>query len=277
MVNCAHPTHFRDRLTGGAWLQRIGGIRANASKMSHAELDEAPELDAGDPVELGRDYRDLMALLPRLRVLGGCCGTDHRHIGGDQPCLRPPSPRGLSRRSGRRRRRTPPTWRGWSTSRARGWRGGSGRAMAEPGRGPPRGRRAARGARRGRLLLAQRGDRRGRRRGGRRPGRYRIGDAPEPVEEAAADRSGRSVELENRALGTHYVNVLATYAAFRAPRGRDGAAAAGGRAAGAAALSLIVADGNATARRLYEGFGFVERRGGRSSRRAGRARAGTGC
>ena len=81
MVNCAHPTHFRDVLTGGAWLERIGGIRANASKMSHAELDEAPELDPGDPQELGRDYRELMAVLPRLRVLGGCCGTDHRHIG----------------------------------------------------------------------------------------------------------------------------------------------------------------------------------------------------
>jgi S-methylmethionine-dependent homocysteine/selenocysteine methylase len=81
MVNCAHPTHFRDRLTGGDWIGRIGGIRANASKMSHAELDEAPELDPGDPEELGRDYRALMAVLPRLRVLGGCCGTDHRHIG----------------------------------------------------------------------------------------------------------------------------------------------------------------------------------------------------
>jgi homocysteine S-methyltransferase len=81
MVNCAHPTHFRDKLGGGAWLGRIGGIRANASKMSHAELDEAPELDAGDPRELGQEYRELMALLPRLRVLGGCCGTDHRHIG----------------------------------------------------------------------------------------------------------------------------------------------------------------------------------------------------
>jgi len=81
MVNCAHPTHFRDRLSGGAWLGRIGGVRANASRMNHAELDEAPELDAGDPAELGQDYRELMALLPRLRVLGGCCGTDHRHIG----------------------------------------------------------------------------------------------------------------------------------------------------------------------------------------------------
>jgi len=81
MINCAHPSHFRDVLEGGGWLARIGGIRANASKMSHAELDEAPELDAGDPEELGRDYLELMRLLPNLRVLGGCCGTDHRHIG----------------------------------------------------------------------------------------------------------------------------------------------------------------------------------------------------
>ena len=81
MVNCAHPTHFRDHLGGGAWRERIGGIRANASKMSHAELDEAPKLDDGDPVELGQDYVGLMRLLPRVHVLGGCCGTDHRHIG----------------------------------------------------------------------------------------------------------------------------------------------------------------------------------------------------
>jgi homocysteine S-methyltransferase len=82
MVNCAHPSHFRDRLTGGGgWRARIGGLRANASKMSHAELDESPVLDDGDPEELGRDYRALAAMLPRLRVLGGCCGTDHRHIG----------------------------------------------------------------------------------------------------------------------------------------------------------------------------------------------------
>ena len=49
--------------------------------MSHDELDAAPELDAGDPDELAEDYRGLMRLLPRLRVLGGCCGTDHRHVG----------------------------------------------------------------------------------------------------------------------------------------------------------------------------------------------------
>lgn len=80
MVNCAHPTHFRDALTGG-WVSRIGGIRANASRMSHADLDAATELDDGDPVEFGALYRDLGAVLPNLRMIGGCCGSDHRHVG----------------------------------------------------------------------------------------------------------------------------------------------------------------------------------------------------
>lgn len=79
MINCAHPDHFRHRLTGD-WVARIGGVRANSSRLSHAELDEAVVLDAGDPQELAQDYRALQALLPGLRVLGGCCGTDLRHI-----------------------------------------------------------------------------------------------------------------------------------------------------------------------------------------------------
>jgi len=81
MINCAHPTHFAAALeAGGAWLERIGGIRANASRRSHAELDEAEQLDAGDPEELGSEYAALEPSLPNLRVLGGCCGTDHRHV-----------------------------------------------------------------------------------------------------------------------------------------------------------------------------------------------------
>jgi S-methylmethionine-dependent homocysteine/selenocysteine methylase len=81
MVNCAHPTHFAHVLAPPeSWLERIRGVRANASKMSHAELDEAEKLDDGDPVELARDYRDLRERLPNLNVLGGCCGTDHRHV-----------------------------------------------------------------------------------------------------------------------------------------------------------------------------------------------------
>ena len=81
MVNCAHPTHFgADLETGGRWLERLGGIRANASRLSHAELDEMDSLDDGDPEELAGEYRDLGPKLPALRVLGGCCGTDRRHI-----------------------------------------------------------------------------------------------------------------------------------------------------------------------------------------------------
>lgn len=82
LINCAHPSHFAHVLErGSAWRCRVRGVRANASKRSHAELDEATELDPGDPDELAHDYRALRALLPELAVVGGCCGTDHRHIG----------------------------------------------------------------------------------------------------------------------------------------------------------------------------------------------------
>lgn len=81
MINCAHPSHFVDALSADAeWLGRIKAIRANASRMSHAELDEAPELDRGNPAELASDYVALHKALPDLRVVGGCCGTDHDHI-----------------------------------------------------------------------------------------------------------------------------------------------------------------------------------------------------
>ena len=81
MINCAHPEHFLPALEqGGAMISRVRGIRANASKRSHAELNEAPDLDAGDPIELGGSYRDLLARHGQINVLGGCCGTDFRHI-----------------------------------------------------------------------------------------------------------------------------------------------------------------------------------------------------
>ena len=81
MINCAHPTHFASVLDPEArWVARIRGVRANASTMSHAELDEATELDAGDPQDLAVRYRVLRDQLPTLNVFGGCCGTDVRHI-----------------------------------------------------------------------------------------------------------------------------------------------------------------------------------------------------
>ncbi len=82
MINCAHPTHFEHVLAEDApWMIRIGGLRANSSKRSHQELDNAPELDIGNPAELGQQYRDLVQRFPHINVLGGCCGTDHRHVG----------------------------------------------------------------------------------------------------------------------------------------------------------------------------------------------------
>ena len=81
MVNCAHPDHFHDALLDpDPALARIRGVRANASRLSHAELDEREDLDDGDPVEFGGQLASLHAGLDHLDVLGGCCGTDARHI-----------------------------------------------------------------------------------------------------------------------------------------------------------------------------------------------------
>ena len=82
MINCAHPTHFGNLVHGDEpWTSRIRGLRANASKMSHAELNDAPNLDAGNPTELGQEYAALRKRQLRyLNVMGGCCGTDARHI-----------------------------------------------------------------------------------------------------------------------------------------------------------------------------------------------------
>lgn len=81
MINCAHPTHFDHVVSErGHWRDRIRGVRANASRRSHAELNEATEVDAGNPVELAEQYARLTDRLPHLNVMGGCCGTDHRHV-----------------------------------------------------------------------------------------------------------------------------------------------------------------------------------------------------
>ncbi len=80
-INCAHPTH----LAGGMWdddvvHRRVRGLRANASRCSHAELDNSETLDDGNPEELGRQLGELRRTNHQLTVLGGCCGCDTRHI-----------------------------------------------------------------------------------------------------------------------------------------------------------------------------------------------------
>ena len=80
MINCAHPDHFDHVLEDGAWARRIRGLRCNASRLSHAELDECETLDDGDPAELALQYKAIVANMPWLNVFGGCCGSDLRHI-----------------------------------------------------------------------------------------------------------------------------------------------------------------------------------------------------
>ena len=81
MINCAHPSHFDTRLDPSQpWTRRLRGLRVNASCRSHAELNESADLDIGDPRELGREHAALLRRLPWITVLGGCCGTDERHI-----------------------------------------------------------------------------------------------------------------------------------------------------------------------------------------------------
>jgi homocysteine S-methyltransferase len=95
MINCAHPTHFRNALeTGEAWMKRIHGVRANASTRSHGELDESETLDPGNLRDLAERYLHLRRSFPAMRMLGGCCGTDHRHIAAIcEACV---APRALS-------------------------------------------------------------------------------------------------------------------------------------------------------------------------------------
>ena len=97
MINCAHPTHLVGTLeVPGGWRDRVRGLRANASRRSHAELDGSTDLDAGDPDELAAQYRELHSVFQRLAVVGGCCGTDHRHVAAiglalEQVPITPPS------------------------------------------------------------------------------------------------------------------------------------------------------------------------------------------
>lgn len=81
MINCAHPTHFDHLINiGNTWLERLQGIRGNASCMSHEELDKSETLDDGDPEVFGIEINKLREISNKITVLGGCCGTDHRHI-----------------------------------------------------------------------------------------------------------------------------------------------------------------------------------------------------
>lgn len=80
IVNCAHLDHFSHVLEDAAWARRIHGLRCNASRLSHAELDQCETLDDGNPAEFGSQYKAVAAAMPWLNIFGGCCGTDLRHV-----------------------------------------------------------------------------------------------------------------------------------------------------------------------------------------------------
>ena len=80
MINCAHPDHFFHELDDETWTKRIRGIRCNASRQSHAELDACEVLDDGNPVEFGGQHRAIKDRMPWINVFGGCCGSDLRHV-----------------------------------------------------------------------------------------------------------------------------------------------------------------------------------------------------
>lgn len=80
LVNCAHPTHVARGLDDADWRTRVGSLRVNASTLSHAELETSSELDDGDPAALAVEVAALLDALPAVRVVGGCCGTDIRHV-----------------------------------------------------------------------------------------------------------------------------------------------------------------------------------------------------
>jgi S-methylmethionine-dependent homocysteine/selenocysteine methylase len=80
MLNCAHPEHFFTKLAEADWSRRVRGLRCNASRLSHAELDQCEELDAGNPDELARQYESILSTMPWINVFGGCCGTDLSHV-----------------------------------------------------------------------------------------------------------------------------------------------------------------------------------------------------
>jgi S-methylmethionine-dependent homocysteine/selenocysteine methylase len=97
MVNCAHPDHFFHVFDGSDWTHRVRGLRCNASRLSHAELDACTTLDDGNPGELGRQYRAILEQMTWVNVVGGCCGSDLRHVTEIARAIsgaRPSSPRG---------------------------------------------------------------------------------------------------------------------------------------------------------------------------------------
>lgn len=95
MLNCTHPQDFLPALGEGPWMQRVLGLRANASSLEHGRLCQLGRLEEGDWTDLARQHGELTGRYPRMNVFGGCCGTDSVHVAGivDAICARTPAGR----------------------------------------------------------------------------------------------------------------------------------------------------------------------------------------
>lgn len=84
LINCTHGSIFRSALlhegnSSAMARSRVIGLLANTAALSPEELDESPELVAEEPDHFGRTIAALHTELG-MKILGGCCGTDERHI-----------------------------------------------------------------------------------------------------------------------------------------------------------------------------------------------------
>lgn len=84
MANCIHPDVLHQALShprNDTFLvrERFQGIQANASALSPEELENCTDLVSSSPDELADRLMTLLWDFP-LKICGGCCGTDVRHL-----------------------------------------------------------------------------------------------------------------------------------------------------------------------------------------------------
>ena len=80
LINCSHPVEYEPAIEPGEWIERIRGVRPNASKMEKIALCKIGHLEDGDPEELGTLCGDLARRYPHMDIWGGCCGTWDKHL-----------------------------------------------------------------------------------------------------------------------------------------------------------------------------------------------------
>ncbi len=79
MVNCAYPTFLSIAAQQEEALARLIGFQANASDLDQCDLDGSCEIHANPVEEWGRAMR-IIHTEAGIPIMGGCCGTDGRHI-----------------------------------------------------------------------------------------------------------------------------------------------------------------------------------------------------